>query len=269
MLWLDMTVSVKDTEPATAFDTAFEVHRLILPASIDAEIARVRPDVLCFDFDFPTRQGLKTLQSVKQSHASLPVIMLTVQHSEALAVWAFRSRVWDYFVKPVPQRELDRCVGSLTEMLALRTAQQASRKAAMPVSAIPEENRIRGPRGQGPLTLGPALSYVESSYRGKISSAAAAERCGLTPFQFSRLFKETYGLTFREYVLRFRIREACRLLKNPNAQVADVAHLVGFGDPSYFGKMFRRFTNMSPSRFSTVNDSALDPESLLRTLQGD
>lgn len=264
-----MTVSVEDTEHFTAFEKYFRAHRLGAPASIDAEIDRIRPDAVCVEFDFPTREGLKTLQEIKRQHASVPLIMLTVQHSEALAVWAFRSRVWDYFVKPIPQRELDRCLGCLTEMLALRKDQQAARQAAIPISPIPAENRVRGPRGQGPLTLAPALSYVESGYREKLSSSEAATRCKLTPFQFSRLFRETYGLTFREYLLRFRIREACRLLKNPNAQVADVAHVVGFTDPSYFAKMFRRYTNLSPSRFSNVNESVLDPEALLGTLNAE
>lgn len=269
MLWLDMTVSVTDAEQSTAFDETFDVHRLRVPASIDSEIERLKPDVVSFDFDFPTKHGLKTLQETKQRHSSVPMIMLTVQHSEALAVWAFRSRVWDYFVKPIPQREIDRCLGSLLEMLALRGTQNVERRAAIPVSTIPEENRVRGPRGQGPLTLAPAVSYVESNYREKVSAAQAAERCRLSPFQFSRLFKETYGLTFQEYLLRFRIREACRLLRNPNAQVADVAHLVGFSDPSYFGKVFRRYTNLSPSRFAGASTSVLDPEDLLETLGAD
>jgi DNA-binding NtrC family response regulator len=100
-LWLDMTVSVKDSSASLAFDQAFDVHRLSPLSSIRAEVERVRPAVAFFDFDFPTRQGLNLLKETKRSSPSLPLIMLTVQHSEALAVWAFRSRVWDYFVKPL------------------------------------------------------------------------------------------------------------------------------------------------------------------------
>lgn len=221
------------------------------------------------NFDFPTKQGLKTLQEIKQTHTTLPVVMLTVQHSEALAVWAFRSRVWDYLVKPIATRELDRCLCCLSEMLSMRALQTAPRRAAIPASLIPEENRIAGPRGRMPQTLAPAISYVEQNYRRKLSSAKAASLCHLTPFQFSRVFKETYGLTFREYVLRFRVREACRLLKHPHAQVAEVAYLVGFNDPSYFGKIFRRYTQFSPSRFSDANESTLDPEQLLNVLNAD
>src|SRR5690606_4338825 len=80
---------------------------------------------------------------------------------------------------------------------------------------------------------------------------------------------ETYGLTFQEYVIRFRLREAGRLLKNPNAQVSEVAYLVGFNDPSYFTKVFRRYTGVSPSQFAELSDAELDPERLLEVLNGD
>jgi YesN/AraC family two-component response regulator len=243
LLWLDIKVSVQDADTCDGFTHLFDVHRYRAIASLETEIARIRPMVICFDFDFPTKQGLQALQNAKQAFPHLPIIMLTVQHSEALAVWAFRSRVWDYLVKPVAKRDLERCLFSLNEMLSIRELQPRPRQAVMPASLIPEENRVAGERGHAPLKLAPAIGYVESNYAGKISSANAAALCRLTTFQLSRLFKETYGLTFQEYVLRFRIRQACRLLKNPNAQIVEISHLVGFNDPSYFGKMFRRYMN--------------------------
>jgi AraC-like DNA-binding protein len=186
--------------------------------------------------------------------------MLTVQHSEALAVWAFRSRVWDYIVKPLSGMDAARCTASLAEMLSMRDSLAAPRSAAMPGAIIPEEHRMSGSQRQDPAALAPAMTYVEEHFRGKVTSAKAAALCGLSAFQFSRMFRETYAITFQEYLLRFRIREACRLLKNPAAQVADVAMLVGFNDASYFCKIFKRYTNMSPSRFAEVSETpAVEP----------
>ena len=263
ILWLDMTVSIQDSEASTGFDKAFEVHRLAPLSSVRADVERIQPAVAFFDFDFPTRQGLNLLRETKRLCPSLPLIMLTVQHSEALAVWAFRSRVWDYFVKPLSNVDIERCVASLQEMLSMRIRGAAPRSAAIPGAAIPEEHRLSGTHGADPAMLAPAISYVEQQFRSKVTSAKAASLCGLSPFQFSRVFKETYSITFQEYALRFRIREACRLLKNPAAQVADVAHLVGFNDPSYFCKIFKRYTSISPSRFTAVTDATLDVSQLL------
>ena len=109
----------------------------------------------------------------------------------------------------------------------------------------------------------PAIEYVEQNYREKISSAEAARLCNLTTFQLSRLFKETYNVTFQDYIMRFRIREACRLLQNPAADIGDVGSLVGFNDPSYFAKIFRRYLHCSPSQFHAGQHDQLAEELLI------
>jgi AraC-like DNA-binding protein/ActR/RegA family two-component response regulator len=262
-LWLDMTVSVRDASTSYAFEKAFDVQALSPMSSIGSDIARIRPSVAFFDFDFPTRQGLNVLKETKRCFPSLPIVMLTVQHSEALAVWAFRSRVWDYIVKPLSAADTDRCVASLVEMLGMRDIDAAPRSAAIPGALIPEEHRLSGTQRHDPATLAPAISYVEQNFRGKVTSARAAALCGLSAFQFSRTFREMYAITFQEYLLRFRVREACRLLRNPAAQVADVALLAGFNDASYFCKIFKRYTSMSPSRFSAATETPVSVEQLL------
>lgn len=262
LLWVDFKISTEDTDVVQAFSGAFEIHEFQAISSLDREIERVNPAIICFDFDFPTKPALKTLQETKKNHASVPVLMLTVQHSEALAVWAFRSRVWDYLVKPIARREIDRCLEGLQEMLEMRAAQTQKRAAANAASLIPEDSRWRGTRGNSATLLAPAIDYVEHNYREKLSSVDAASLCNMTTFQLSRVFKETYGLTFQDYILRFRIREACRLLKNPAAEIGDVASLVGFNDPSYFGKVFRRYMQCSPSEFHSAGEDALDADLL-------
>lgn len=265
VLWVDMTVSRQEHESVRGFEEHFDICRPAMTASLDAEIERLSPRVLCFDFDFPTKSGLKSLQHTKQTHPRIPILMLTVQHSEALAVWAFRSRVWDYLVKPIARQDLNRCLIGLTEILEKQDLAQPAREQAQRQTLIPDENRFDGPRGSAPLALAPAIEYVEKEFRNKVSGKAAAAACKLTPFQFSRMFRETYQLTFQDYLLRYRIREACRHLKNPSTDITDVALFVGFNDVSYFGKIFRRYMQCSPSQFITASQS-LPADDLLADL---
>jgi YesN/AraC family two-component response regulator len=267
LLWVDATVSRNDMGATADFEGNFEIHRYAGLVSLDSEIASIKPAVVCFEFDFPTKVGLKLLQRTKQAHPRIPLLMLTVQHSESLAVWAFRSKVWDYLVKPVARAEIERCIVGLHEMLQMQALQKETRSIASIKALIPEENRANGIRGHAALQLAYAIEFVEKNFREKISSGDVAQQCSLTPFQFSRMFKETYGLTFQEYILRYRIREACRLLKNPTAEIAEVASLTGFNDPSYFGKIFRRYMSCSPSQYQTANDAPLD-SGLLEDLLG-
>jgi AraC-like DNA-binding protein len=82
-----------------------------------------------------------------------------------------------------------------------------------------------------------------------IRVAEVAELCDMSPFHFSHEFTAEFSLTFQEYVLRCRILEACKELRHPNVSVANVAHSVGFNDPSYFSRIFRRYFDLSPSEY--------------------
>jgi transcriptional regulator GlxA family with amidase domain len=85
--------------------------------------------------------------------------------------------------------------------------------------------------------------------RPDLSVAALAERHGCTPRLVQRLFEEA-GSTFTEYVLAERLGRAHRLLADPrrrNDKISAVAFDCGFGDVSYFNRMFRRRFGAAPS----------------------
>ena len=96
----------------------------------------------------------------------------------------------------------------------------------------------------------PALAYIESNFRDKITSAQVAKACSMDAFKFSRTFKAAFGITFKEYLVRIRIKEACRLLEKPDISITEVAYLCGFSDASYFSKVFRRFAGVCPSEYA-------------------
>jgi AraC-like DNA-binding protein len=190
--------------------------------------------------------------------------MITRQHSEALAVWALRSGVWDYFVKPVPDGDLRKCLESLAQ-LPIRGNDQQSRNVLKQAASLPAETRFRGPCDpQEDTALENAIAYVERNLSQKIAQSAVARECQMSIWQFSRQFRKCFGTTFQEYVQQRRMMEAVKLLKNPSASVTDVCFAVGFVDPSYFTRVFRRFVGMSPSCYKDhLNDvsAALETDS--------
>ena len=95
-----------------------------------------------------------------------------------------------------------------------------------------------------------AMEYVAKHYAEKFPARDIAEHCGLSRFQFSRSFHTAFGMTFREYLLRYRILAACQRLQEANAPVTEIAFATGFHDGSYFARMFRRYTGMLPSQYA-------------------
>jgi AraC-like DNA-binding protein len=252
-LWVDLTVAVKDGELPPGFRQRCETAYCSDAAQIDAMLMRRPTDLICFDFDYPDRSALRLLRETKAAHPSLPILMLTVQHSEALAVWAFRAKVWDYLVKPVAKSEAERCLTALQRVLSHRKRQQ-TRIAALRPDHIPGEvSYVRKPEERSVV---PAIYYVEQNFHGKIKGEEIAQLCGLSLFRFSRVFKDVFGLTFRDYLLTYRLKEACRLLENRSATVADVAFAVGFHDPSYFTRIFKHRVGVAPSELIGEDPSA-------------
>jgi AraC-like DNA-binding protein len=108
------------------------------------------------------------------------------------------------------------------------------------------------PSHQGVLK---AVEYVRDHYHEKFAASRIAAHCGLSRFQFSRCFHAVYGITFREYLLRYRIIAACERLREGKLPVTEIAFAVGFHDGSYFARMFRRYTGVLPSQYARAYDS--------------
>jgi AraC-like DNA-binding protein len=99
--------------------------------------------------------------------------------------------------------------------------------------------------------------------RPDLSVATLAERHGCTPRLVQRLFEEA-GSTFTEYVLAERLGRAYRLLADPRRRtdkISAVAFDCGFGDVSYFNRMFRRRFGAAPSEVRGQAHSDASPSS--------
>jgi AraC-like DNA-binding protein len=67
-----------------------------------------------------------------------------------------------------------------------------------------------------------------------------ARICHLSESEFSRVFHHEHGVSFRRFLVNYRIAIARDFLSEPHASVSQVAYAVGFNDLSHFGRMFRR-----------------------------
>jgi YesN/AraC family two-component response regulator len=227
--------------------SACDIHRVDNPAVVSDAIQRIAPDALCFDYDYPDLLGLKVLRETKLNHPSLPILMLIEQGSEALAIWAFRTGVRDYVTKPVNSQTLYSQIQLLIQ-IPIAQGGAASRENYLPPPLIPPEARVGHSTEVQKNTL-PAISYINNHFQEKVTLEKVARHCGMGPFQFSRAFKREHGLTFQEFLLRYRIDQARALLKNPRVSILDSVFAVGFNDASYFARLFKRYVGVSPSRY--------------------
>ena len=91
--------------------------------------------------------------------------------------------------------------------------------------------------------------YILNHYSEDITLDDAAAYIGLSPFYFCRLYKSDTGKNFSQQLIEVRILKAKELLKQPESTIKDVAYSVGYKDPNYFSKVFRKMTGMTASEY--------------------
>ncbi|NLU36327.1 MAG: helix-turn-helix transcriptional regulator [Clostridiales bacterium] len=76
-----------------------------------------------------------------------------------------------------------------------------------------------------------------------------AEKIYISPYYLSHLFKEELGITFLEYLTRIRMEEAKKLLMDRSLTILDISLRIGYDDPGYFSKVFKKKIGVSPSQY--------------------
>lgn len=97
-----------------------------------------------------------------------------------------------------------------------------------------------------------AFSYIEQNFTSQISLRHISETLSISPFYFSHLFKQYAGISFKTYLIKRRIEEAKKLLRETNLKLIAVAHKSGFSDANSFTKIFKKFTGLSPSAYRKI-----------------
>ena len=101
----------------------------------------------------------------------------------------------------------------------------------------------------GSAAIRAAVRYISQYYHQPLTLAHVAGIAGLSPSYFSALFGRVMGIHYREYVNRIRVDEAKRLLTATDYPLSQIAISVGFSDQSYFSKVFKRITLLSPNQY--------------------
>ena len=85
-----------------------------------------------------------------------------------------------------------------------------------------------------------------------ISLDTIADVAGFSKFHFSRLFKQFTNISFYDYLNQRRVKEAEKLLLNPNLSITEVAMRSGFSSISTFNRVFKSFKECTPTEFKNL-----------------
>ncbi len=94
-----------------------------------------------------------------------------------------------------------------------------------------------------------AQLWLQNNMAKTLSTTEMAQQVGMSTRNFSRRFKQAIGKTPLQYLHDFRLKSAQDLLQSSNLSIGDIADRVGYSDPSYFNKLFRREFSVTPREY--------------------
>ena len=94
----------------------------------------------------------------------------------------------------------------------------------------------------------PVIQRIHDHPEQELLLEEASRMVGRSPSTITRLFKKTTGRSFKQYQVAYRMELAVhQLVTMPNRPVSEIALAVGYDDPLYFSRIFRKFHGLSPS----------------------
>lgn len=129
---------------------------------------------------------------------------------------------------------------SLAHALAINLLQDYS-ATAFPI--------VQSNGGLGDHKLLQVTRYIDEALDQDIKLADLAQLVGVSQSHFSRLFKQSTGLSPHQYLLQQRVERAKQLLKYSGQSLVDIALACGFDSHSHFSRQFRKITGTTPTNF--------------------
>jgi two-component system response regulator YesN len=232
------------------------------------------PDIVITDIKMPRQSGLDVARYVHENHPQIKVIILTGFAEFEYARQAIAYGVVEYALKPVSKEGLLTAVRNL--ITNIKAEQDRIALGEGPLSDYAKklheiENKLdsedleagrqvvmdlfselnamaRDKRKFSPL-ITKALGYIADNYSDNLSLEHIAGQLAVNKSHLSRTFKKETGVLLTDYVTRFRVEKAKELLAFTDLLAYEVAEEVGFADPGYFSKLFKKVTGVAPKDY--------------------
>ncbi len=94
-----------------------------------------------------------------------------------------------------------------------------------------------------------ALSYIQNNYQKDISLEDVSREVDISPYYFSKIFKDSTGENFIEYLTNLRIEKAKDLLDNTDLSMKEICSEVGYANQNYFSRIFKKNVGVTPTEY--------------------
>jgi signal transduction histidine kinase/DNA-binding LacI/PurR family transcriptional regulator/AraC-like DNA-binding protein len=190
-------------------------------------LEHTRPALILLDLWMPEMDGFALLEIIheRERTCDIPIIILTG--------------------RTLSDTEMERCHRSVANILGkgLFSTEEILHHIE---ATLERRNRLGIATRQ---LVRRAMAYIHTHYADPITREEIAAAIGISPDYLSDCFRQELGITPPTYIRRYRIRQACELLRNTDQSITQIAQSVGFSDNAHFTRSFQREMGMSPKTY--------------------
>ena len=99
-----------------------------------------------------------------------------------------------------------------------------------------------------------SVQYIDEHFTKDLSLDDISREMNISPYYYSKIFKDEMGINFVEYLTTKRMDYAKELLGNHAKSIKEVCVQSGYGDPNYFSRIFKKYEGMTPSEYREKNN---------------
>lgn len=124
------------------------------------------------------------------------------------------------------------------------------------VEAAPETPLIQK-ESRAEIYIEKVKDFIEMNFSQKITIEDIAHFIGLNRSYLCSLFKRQMNVSIQDYLIRYRIDMACKMMGNAELSIGDIARSVGYSDPLLFSKMFKKIMGTSPKHYRSEDNAQI------------
>lgn len=223
----------------------YKIHQAKNGAEGWEKALNIGPDVVISDILMPVMDGYELCQQLKTDSRTshIPVILLTAKASIDSKLKGLSTGADDYIAKPFYVQELQLRVRNLLEQ---RRQMRQRVAASLTNPGVPPSN-----------TTDPLIEKLCQIVEDNLDDSAFGVdeliiASGMSRMNLHRKLKALVDLSTGEFIRNYRLKRGAQLLRQGRS-VSETAYLVGFEDPSYFTRSFRKVYQTTPSEYSRKN----------------
>lgn len=201
-------------------------------------------EILIVDISTNTNLAFQYKTKILKKQPNMKVILLDDELNAQHLQTALRCGAIDYLVKPL---QLEEC----------QTAIHRAIISLNQISLLHADNTESGEEKRGSVHT--MIQYIHKHYDDALTLEQLADYMHLHPSYVSRSFTEIAGMSFTQYLQYYRIEQAKKKLSSTQLLISDIAEQVGYTNLTYFSRVFKKATDLTPNQFRKTFEGAHTP----------